>query len=196
MINMSDFRKSIIRTSYSPKYNLNLSENTAEIPLRLCSSQATQIEDSYDLLYFYQSPDVQQQAAERQVNGDPLADDDLDRMWQQTDLPCTCTPRPMSTSTLQQTDIELVWRCRRYARQAMFSMFLQTTEGKIVQSSMNVEIMKKKNDSKGKLSKVDNSLKPHNKALKQKSQLARIKLIIRNRNPKLRKIILYGLHRQ
>ena len=34
MMNLSDFRKSIIRTSYSPKYKLNLSKNTAEIPLR------------------------------------------------------------------------------------------------------------------------------------------------------------------
>ena len=45
---------------------------------------------------------------------------------------------------------------------AMPLMFRQTTEGKILQGSMNIEIMKKKNDSKGKLYKVDKSLKPHN----------------------------------
>ena len=37
---------------------------------------------------------------------------------------------------------------------AMPLMFRQTTEGKILQGSMNIEIMKKKNDSKGNHTKV------------------------------------------
>lgn len=180
-LNLTSFKNPIYRLFTDNKQNQNLSDKSVEIPIISTNMQATRIEDTSDLSYFYNPKDVLLEVTSTQVKADPVTYNAFSTI---TDL----IGEDRSHMHLYQVieynvvvDGKLV--TRRYSGvldvlaeiggfygtivgilgMVVTHIFSQTTERSILQGTMNIEKSKKtskrnrKLDQKGKSSEISNS---------------------------------------
>ena len=170
--NLTNYRNPLGKIFYARTVKLNLSQNSEQILISSFMLQPTQIKDSSDLAYFYKPRDVLITATELSLNLDPLLYNELETMADYVGESRTHMRLYQLTDLYLDTEGKLV--TRKYASildvlaaiggfygtilgifsTAISVIFSQTTEGKILQSSMNIGKSDKNSKSKGNHTKV------------------------------------------
>ena len=176
-LNLTNYRNPVGNVYNFPTVKLNLSQNSEQILISSLMLQPTQIKDSSDLAYFYKPRDVLISVAELSLNDDPLLYNDLEtmadlvgesrthmRLYRMTDFYLGTEGKQITRKYDSILDVlaaigGFYGTILGIFSTAMSVIFSQTTEGNILQSSMNIEKSDKKNKRKGNHSKVGQTTK-------------------------------------
>ena len=175
--NLTNYRNPVGKIFHYPMVKLNLSQNSEQILISSFMLQPTQIKDSSDLAYFYKPRDMLITVTDLSLNDDPVLYNDLETMAELVGEARTHMRLYRMIDFYLDTEGKQI--TRKYASildvlaavggfygtvlgifsTAMSVIFSQTTEGKILQSSMNIGKSDKENKSKGNHTKVERNIK-------------------------------------
>jgi hypothetical protein len=176
-LNLTNYRNPVGNIFYNPTVKLNLSQNSEQIPILSYNLQPTQIKDSSDLAYFYKPRDVLITLTDLSLNDDPLLYNNFDTMadyvgesrthmhvYHLTDLYLDTGGKQVTRKYASFLDVlaaigGFYGTILGIFSTAMSVIFSQTTQGKILHSSMNIGKSDKKNKSKGNHTKVEQTTK-------------------------------------
>ena len=176
-LNLTNYRNPVGKIMYRPTVKLNLSQNSEQIQILSVKLQSTQIKDSSDLAYFYKPRDLLITVDYSSHNDDPDLYSGYDtmadylgesrthmRVYQLTDLYLDSEGKQITRKYASILDVlsaigGFYGTVLGIFTKAMSVIFSQKTEGKILQSSMNIGKLDKKSKRKGNHTKVERNTK-------------------------------------